>query len=190
MKFYNLIGICVVSTAVAVGSMACGDDKTYAELLTDENHYVNTFLADQRVVNHIPADTVFETGKDAPYYRLDDDGNMYMQVLNPGTPGDTVSYNQLIYFRFTRYPIASYKDGEFTSSEGNDDVMGGNYSFRFGNYELNSSYSFGSGIQTPLIYLPIDAEVNIVIKSQYGMPSEMASVMPYLYRIRYFKPKI
>lgn len=190
MKIKNLIGICATATVMAILPAGCSDNKTYAELLTDENHYVNTFLADQRVVNGIPADTIFETGENAPYYRLDEDGNMYMQVLTPGTPDNKVEQNELIYFRFTRYPIAYYKDGEFTTSDGNDDVLGGNLSFRFGNFELNSSYSFGAGIQMPLNYVPIDAEVNIVIKSQYGMPSEMSNVMPYLYHIRYFKPKI
>lgn len=190
MKIKQLFGICAATSALAVSHTACSDSKTYAELLADENHYVNAFLADQRVINNVPADTIFETGENAPYYRLDEDGNMYMQVISPGTPGNKVEQNDLIYFRFTRYPISYYKDGEFSSSDGNDDVLGGNLSFRFGNFELNSSYSFGAGIQIPLNYLPIDAEVNIVIKSQYGMPSEMANVMPYLYHIRYFKPKI
>ena len=190
MNIRNLIGIFAVTAAASFGSTACSDGKTYAELITNENHYVNAFLADQRVVNYVPADTIFETGENAPYYRLDEDGNLYMQVLTPGTPDNKAETNDLIYFRFTRYPISYYKDGEFSTSDGNDDVLGGNLSFRFGNFEINSSYSFGAGIQMPLNYLPIDAEVNIVIKSQYGMPSEMSNVMPYLYHIRYFKPKI
>lgn len=180
----------VLALGAAVSTVSCSDSKTYAELLTDENHYVNNFLADQRVINEVPADSVFEYGEDAPYYRLDEDGNLYMQVVEPGTPGEKVKYNDLVYFRFTRYNIATYADGKFSGIDGNDEVLGGNLSFRYGNYELNSSYSFGSGIQTPLAYLPIDAKVNIVIKSQYGMPSELANVVPYLYSIRYFKPKI
>lgn len=170
---------------------ACSDDETYAELLQKENMNVNRFLADHRVINEIPADTVFETGEDAPYYRLDEDGNLYMQVLDAGTKGDTVEYNELIYFRFTRYNIESYMgDNQFGSSNGNDDVLNGNYSFRFNNYQTNSSYQNGVGVQMPLHYLPVDCEVNIVIKSQYGSPSEMSYVIPFLYNIRYFRPKI
>lgn len=169
---------------------SCDDSKTYAELLTDETHYVNNYLADQRVINEIPADTVFEYGPDAPYYRMDEDGNLYMQVITPGTPGNMAKDDELIYFRCTRYNLAYYSDGKFAYSEGNDNVLGGNYSFRFNNYELNSSYSYGSGVQVPLQYLPIDATVKIVIKSQYGMPSEMSSVIPYLYSLRYYPSKI
>lgn len=177
---------------MGVGAMvsSCDDSKTYAELLTDETHYVNKYLADQKVINSIPEDTVFITGPDAPYYRLDDEGNLYMQVVEPGTPGNMAEVNELLYFRFTRYNLAYYNNGEFGSSEGNDNVLGGNYSFRFGNYELNSSYSFGQGVQAPLMYVPVDAVVKIVVKSQLGMPSEMSYVIPYLYSIRYFRPKI
>lgn len=190
MKLIHILGASALAAALSLGASSCSDSKTYAELLADENHYVNSFLADQRVINSIPADTVFEYGEDAPFYRLDEDGNLYMQVIDPGTPGEKVSYNDLVYFRFTRYNIATYADGVFGSSDGNDAVLGGNLSFRYGNFELNSSYSYGSGIQTPLQFLPIDAQVNIVIKSQYGMPSEMSNVIPYLYSIRYFRPKI
>lgn len=190
MNIKNLVKFITLAFVSAIALSSCSDNKTYAELLTDENHYVNCFLADHRVVNSIPADTVFEYGSDAPYYRLDEDGNLYMQVVNPGTKGEKVKYNDLIYFRFTRYNLAYYDNGELPTAEGNDEVLGGNLSFRYGNYEINSSYSYGQGIQTPLMYLPIDAQVNIVIKSQLGMPSEISYVTPYLYSIRYFKPKI
>lgn len=179
-----------LAAAFIMGISSCSDRKTYAELLTDENHYVNAFLADQRVVNEVPEGNKFETGPNAPYYRMDEDGNIYMQVVDAGTPGDTVAQNELIYFRFTRYPISTYKDGEFSASEGNDDVLVGNYSFRFGNFELQSSYSFGEGIQIPLSYLPIDCQVNLVVKSQLGMPAEISNVQPFLYTLRYFRPKI
>lgn len=184
---YTSIAIAII----AASSLAsCSDDKSYAELLNEENAYVNCFLADHKVVDHIPADTVFECGPDAPYYRLDEDGTLYMQVLDAGTPGNKVKYDEQIYFRFTRSNIATYKDGEFGSSEGNDAVLNGNYSFRYGNYQISSSYNNGVGIQVPLNYLPVDCNVNIVIKSQYGVPSEIAYVIPYLYNIRYFRPKI
>lgn len=180
----------VAALVMAVGATSCDDNKSYAELLTDENMYVNNFLANQRVVNSIPADTVFECGEDAPYYRLDEDGMLYMQVLEPGTPGNRVKDDEQIYFRFTRYNLATYDNGEFGSSEGNDDVLNGNLSFRYNNYQITSSYNFGPGIQAPLEYLPVDCVVNIVIKSQYGMPTEMSYVIPFLYNIRYFRPKI
>lgn len=177
-----------MASAAVVSS--CEDSKTYAELLQDENHYVNNFLADQRVINYIPEDHNFETGPDAPYYRLDDDGNLYMQVVSPGTPGDTVAYNDLIYFRFSRFALQGYENGTFSTSSGNDPVLGGNYSFRYGNYENPSSAAYGQGIQMPLMYLPVDAQVNIIIKSQYGFPDELAYVQPYLFSVRYFRPKI
>ena len=190
MKITKLIGSLAFALFAMASATSCSDDKTYAELLTDETHYTNAFLANQRVVGEVPADSVFEWGPDAPYYRLDEDGNLYMQVVEPGTKGDKAQYNDLIYFRFTRYPLSTYANGEFGAWEGNDDALGGNYSFRFGNFELQSSYNFGEGIQVPLQFLPVDAVVNIVIKSQQGWPNEMSNVQPYLYSVRYFRPKI
>lgn len=189
MKFSKILSLTAASVMLVTSAASCSDSKTYAELLTDETHYVNAYLADQRVIDEIPADSVFEYGENAPYYRIDEDGGMYMQVINPGTPGNDVKSNELIYFRFTRYNMQSYIDGKFEQAEGNDDVLGGNLAFRYGNYELSSSYSYGSGIQKPLEFLPVDCQVNIIIKSQYGMPSEMSNVIPWLYSLRYYRPK-
>ena len=69
---------------VAVTSFSCSDGKTYAELLTDETRNVNAFLANQKVIIEIPEDSVFEVGEDAPYYQIDPEGNVYMQVLSVG----------------------------------------------------------------------------------------------------------
>ena len=61
MKPNYIIRILWATALAALATLgACSEGKSYAELLTDENHYVNNFLADQTVVLDIPADTVFE----------------------------------------------------------------------------------------------------------------------------------
>ena len=74
-KLRNIFALIAVAAA-AWTFTGCNDTKSYAERLADETKYINAFLADQRVVGHIPADSVFEVGPNAPYYRLDEDGNV------------------------------------------------------------------------------------------------------------------
>ncbi|MCH5246867.1 MAG: DUF4827 family protein [Muribaculaceae bacterium] len=184
-----ILSLTVITCSVFV---SCNDSKSYAELLTDENHACNAFLADQRVENEIPADSVFEIGEDAPYYRIDEEGNLYMQVLDAGDPNDKAEYDDLIYFRFMRLNLSDlYFYGEDAVSwNGNADNMASSpTSFRFQNYTLSSSSQYGVGIQAPLNFLGIGCRVNIVIKSQYGMTEELAYVIPFLYNIRYFRPQ-
>lgn len=198
---YTTTFMALAALGASVWLTSCEDSKSYAELLADENKATNLFLVNQRVELSIPADTVFQTGINAPYYQLDEEGNVFMQVLNPGTPGNKAEIDQLIYFRFMRYSLYNYSwdgttpntagyYGTFTGGEGNDSNMtSADTSFRFGNTTSSSSTQWGEGIQMPLIYLPIDCEVNIVIKSQYGLYSEQANVIPFFYSIRYFKPQ-
>ena len=116
---------------------------------------------------------------------------MYMQVLKTGDLKDKATDNQLIYFRFMRYNLNYYAGGVLPDGEGNAEDMENYYTaFRFGNYTLSSSSQYGAGLQMPLYYLGIDCEVNIVIKSQYGLTSEISNVIPYLYNVRYFKSQI
>lgn len=178
-------------TAVALSS--CSSRKSYAQLLADENISTNAFLADQRVIPYEQRDSTFtfECGADAPYYQLDEDGSVFMQVLNPGTPGNRVKDDQLIFFRFMRYSLYNYSDGELGDGQGNSQaIAASDASFRFNNFSSYNSYQWGTGLQMPLVYLPIDCEVNVVIKSQMGLYNEIANVVPYLYNIRYFKSQI
>lgn len=55
--------------ALALGALlltGCEDSKSYAEKLNDENKAVNLFLADNKVIDHIPADSLFEHGTMLP----------------------------------------------------------------------------------------------------------------------------
>lgn len=178
-----------VMAVVAVSLQSCSDSKSYAELLSDENKAVNLYLSNYRVETEIPADTVFETGSDAPYYQLDDEGNVYMQVLRAGDrKNQKAEDDQLIYFRYTRYSLTYYYNYGEMRGEGNSTNMGyQSTSFRFGNTSLSSTTQYGSGIQMPLYYLGIDCEVNLIVKSQLGFTSEIASVNPYMFNLRYFK---
>lgn len=188
MKFIYKLSF--IATVCLLVFSSCNDGKSYAELLDEENKSVNIFLSNQRVVGYVPTDSVFEVGEDAPYYKMDDDGNIYMQVLNVGDKNDKAKQNQLIYFRFMRYNLNEYAQGIEPEGEGNANNLGLVDSFRFENYTLSSSAQYGSGIQLPLLYLGIGCEVNLVIKSQYGFTSEISNVIPYKYHIRYFKSQI
>jgi len=163
---------------------SCSDGKSYAQLLNEEDMYTNNFLADQHVELAIPADTVFEVGPNAPYYRLDDDGMLYMQVLKAGTKDNRVEDDEQIYFRYTRYPLALYSNGELPTGEGNNISLSPAW-FRYNNFQIQTSYQWGQGVQMPLRYLPVDCEVNIVIKSQMGITDESANVQPYLWKLTY-----
>lgn len=175
-------------TLTAVVASSCSDKKSYADLLNEEDHAVNYFLAQHRVINEIPEDSVFEYGADAPYYRIDEDGNVYMQVIEPGTKSDKAVDDELIYFRYTRYNLNLYmRENEWIGDGNSNDMTGSPTSFRFNNFTLSSSSAYGAGIQMPLHYLGIDCEVNVVIKSQYGLSAEIASVVPFMYNLRYFR---
>lgn len=190
-KMRHPIKAIIALFALAAVAASCSDDKSYADLLDMETKYINAYLANQRVVGDVPPDSVFETGPDAPFYRMDQDGNVYMRVVTPGTPGNKAKEGDLIYFRTMRYALNQYKDGVLPEGDGNaEDMNIGDYNFRFMNYELSSSAQWGQGIQTPLYYLPVDAVVQLVIRSQWGLTSEISNVIPYLYTVRYYRSKV
>lgn len=182
----------LIISAISLLVVSCESGRSYAELLQTENQAVNRFLADQKVVADIPADSVFEVGPDAPYYQIDSEGNVYMQVLAVGS-GDDVKDDQLVYFRFLRYNLNFYSGSlAALTPEGNEnDLTQAPTSFRYQNFTLPSSSEWGSGLQLPLTFLKkLNCEVNVVVKSQYGWSSEISYVQPYLYHVRYYPSRI
>jgi len=190
MNFKSILFI--LSGLLLVGLSSCSDSESYADLLNKERHAANAYLANFRVVNEIPNDTVFEVGKDAPYYRIDAEGNVYMQVIKAGDrKADKAKTSDRIYFRYMRYNLYYWHTYGTMIGEGNEsDMDAAPTYFLFGNYSLTSSSQWGYGIQLPLTYLGVDSEVNLIIKSQYGWTSEIANVQPYLYHVRYFRNQI
>lgn len=168
--------------------VSCSESESYSDMLRDEEHAVNWWLAQRRVSASVPADSVFECGPDAPYYRMDEDGHVYMQVINPGSKKRPVKGDR-VYFRFMRTNIKNLYDGVPTEPEGNADSFGGSAptSIIYGNTELTSSTMYGEGIQVPLDYLGYDCEVNLVLKSYQGFIADQTECVPYVLNIRYFK---
>lgn len=171
---------------------SCSKTESYSDLLKKEQRSSNWFLAQQKVCNEIPADSIFLEGKDAPFYRMDDDGYIYMQVIKSGSREIPVT-GATVYFTYTRYNIDTmYADNttDVAPTDGNQDnfinSVGDTY-FIYNNYSVSSSYQYGSGIQLPLSYLGYNSEVNILLKSYYGFAADNTTCIPFLVNIRYFK---
>lgn len=178
----------LAAVIVLLATAACSKSKSYSEMLRDEEKATNWWLANQKIVNEVPADSVFLTGKDAPFYKLDEDGYIYMQVINPGDPAKKAKKGQQVFFRYMRTNILELYRGNNPQPSGNaNDVGGGNStSFRFEDLSASTSLQFGAGIQMPLRYLGLDCEVNLVLRSYYGFNGETGQCQPYIYNIKYY----
>ncbi len=190
LNIMSLSSLFVIASATLTG---CNDDRSYAELLDEEDKSVNRYLVNQIVIDQIPADSVFEVGENAPYYRLDDDATVYMQVLEVGDKERPVT-NDRVYFRFIRYNLNYYKEGETMTGSGNADnvapgAIGPTY-FLFNNYSSTASSQWGVGLQMPMRFLGWNAKVNLIVKSRSGLTNEETTVVPYLYTLTYYKPQI
>lgn len=170
---------------------SCDHSKSYSELLRDEEKAVNAFLAQRQVELQIPEDSIsFKTGEDAPFYKLDEDGYVYMQVIDKGDINDRVEAEDVVYFRFSRQNINMIYQGEDAPVEGNaNDVSYGSTYFLYQNTTLSNSTSWGTGIQMPLRFFGYGCEVNLVLKSYYGFAADQTYCIPYIINVKYFKPE-
>lgn len=192
-RMFKLNSVLLLGLTALVMLAGCNNDQTYADRLNEERNAVNAYLANHRVVMSVPADSVFEVGENAPFYRIDPDGNVYMQVLNAGDrKNDRARTSEPIYFRYSRYNLATwYADGTWSITSGNENTMDAvSCSFNYADYTLPSSSQWGYGLQYPLLFLGVECEVNLVIKSQYGFTNEISLVTPFFYHVRYYHSQI
>lgn len=193
--FLLLLGALMLMTG------SCSKSQSYSELLRNEEKACNWFLSSRNVELELPEDakdliTVESLdeygepyGENAPFYRLDSEGYVYMQVVTADF-GEMVAQGDLVYFRFERESINDMYDGIETTPNGNGDYLpNGTTSFVYKNTYLSSTTTWGTGIQMPLTYLGYGSEVNLVLKSYYGFTEEQSYCIPYFINLKYFKPE-
>lgn len=202
MKIYNkFLTSSLALTLLVVISTGCSKSQSYSELLRDEEKACNWYLSNRNVSLELPENNLdlitSETlnseglpyGDDAPFYKLDDDGYVYMQIVSADFK-DMVEIGDLVYFRFVRESIKDLYEGYTVSPGGNGDYLpNGATSFVYKNTYLSSSTTWGTGVQMPLQYVGYNSEVNLVLKSYYGFADEQSYCIPYIMNIRYFKPE-
>ena len=179
--------------AVVCCTSSCSDNKSYAEQLADERVAVNLFLAGKKVINEIPADSILQTGKDAPYYRIDENGNVYLQVISNTGLDQRPKTDELIYFRYMRFNIVDWcvhGEDDITLVGTMNDMNNPTTYFLYDNYSVDVSSQYGEGIQLPLKFVGMGSEVNVIIRSQVGISDEIADVQPYHWHIRYYRSKV
>ncbi len=183
-----------LAVALAFILASCSKTESYTDLLKKEQRASNWFLAQHTVCNEIPADSVFLEGENAPYYKMDDDGYVYMQVIKSPAKAERKfpKTDEQVYFTYTRWNVEDmYSNNTFeVTGTGNQDNFAGvavNTYFIFNNYSVSSSSQWGSGIQIPISYLGFNSEVNILLKSYYGFSSDNVTCIPYKVNMRYFK---
>lgn len=184
----SIFGVALLSITISLGG--CKDSESYSDLLRDEEKAVNWFMAQQEVLLDIPEDGNFEVGEDAPYYKMDEDGHVYMQVISKGDMDDRPEKGDKVYFRFSREDLKTlYETGE-TSSYGNADNLNsglGSTYFFYGNTTYPSTTQYGTGIQLPMDYFGYYSEVNLILRSYQGFTTDQSQCIPYKYTVQYYK---
>lgn len=182
----------LVAFAAPLISGGCSDSESYSDLLRDEEKAVNWYLADQKVEVNLPPDNNFITGEDAPFYKLDEDGYVYMQVINKGDMENRAQTGDRVYFIFSGRNIKNLYETGFAAVEGNSGTITSSTSsfyFIYGDMSVTSSTTFGSGIQMPLDYLGYFSEVNLIVKSYAGFNDTQSTCLPYVMNVKYLKPE-
>ncbi len=156
--------------------LSCDDNKTYAELLEQEENAINKFLDGYQIAD-IPDDgkSFITTGgkwddTSAPFYKLDE--GVYMQVVATGDMDDKAKEGEEIQ-------IIADRTGLLTMSA----LSSINGSFRYG-YSSPYLY-FGYGVEKPLKYLGVNSKVRLIVPSKQGTQSEATAVQPILWDITY-----
>lgn len=186
LKYFGLPAI----LALLMLSSGCSKSKSYTELLNEEERATNWYLSGFRVENTIPADSVFETGENAPFYRMDDDGYLYMQVIDAGDMSKRPKTGDAVYMRYERYNIRTMFQNQSVDVAGNGNTGGSTFDpvpFLYGTYDTPQNLELGNGIQYPLIYLGYGCHVNLVLRSYLGFRGDQSQCIPYLVKVRYFK---
>ena len=181
-------GAIFMLASILIGAGGCSKSQSYADLLKEEEKACNWFLSEQRVETEIPADGNFEMGENAPFYKMDDEGYIYMQVISRGE--EKVADGDRVYFLYERWNIETmWKLGVSQSDSNKMNGSLSRYYFFKGDTSSGNGALFGTGLQLPLDYLGYHSEVNLVLKSYEGFSTDQTECIPYLINVKYLKPE-
>ncbi len=146
------------------------------------------YLSKFDVIDQLPAIGDIQVGSVAPFYKLNPEGTVYMQVVRMGA-GPAATADEQIYFRFLRYNLLYYlENGVLPNSQGNGNSLTQDVTYFELGSDKPSTLQWGAAIQMPMLLgLPDDSEVNLVAASEAGFAGETNSVTPFLYNIRYYR---
>lgn len=188
MKYITKHILTLIAVLPMILAVSCNDAESYSDLLKKQEKAVNYFLANQYVETTLPEDNNFIEGEDAPYYKMDEEGNVYMQVIESGNPREIPSAGDRVYFRFKQMNILNYWEANYIAWSGNaDNPASDATTFLYDNYTLSSTSQYGTGIQLPLKYVGYNSYVRLVLKAEAGFTVNQTQCVPYLMEIRYFK---
>lgn len=161
---------------------------TIEDLKKTEQRAIKKYLSKFDVVDELPVIDKIQVGSVAPFYKLNADGTVYMQVVRMGT-APAATQGEKVYFHFLRYNLLSYlENGFLPAGEGNANDISKPATFFELDFKDPAKSPWGYAIQMPMLSgLPVDSEVNLLVASEAGPTSEIANIIPFLYNISYYK---
>lgn len=88
-----------------------------AEKILEEKHISVTNPEYDKKFSEVLDSMINNPSIDAPFYRMDEDGDVYMRVVKTGDMDDRPEFNDLVYLRLTRYNLQEY-DGKLPEGYG------------------------------------------------------------------------
>ncbi|MBO4985279.1 MAG: DUF4827 domain-containing protein [Bacteroides sp.] len=193
--FYFLIALVGLSAAFN----ACDDNKTYAEMLEEEEDAIQSYIKDNNI--KVISQSAFHANDsmtdvaENEYVHLAN--GVYMQIVDKGSenPADTVKHNDLVLVRFLEYDILErdstltnfYEPGvvdEFKYVISSSSVSG---IFLYGVMLEYYGSDVPAGWLAPLSYVRNNAHVKLIVPSKMGHSTAMSYVTPYFYDIQKYQ---
>lgn len=150
----------------------CDDEKTYSELLSDEEDAIRSFLKSKEVSTVLPKDTVFADS--TIFYALPK--GVYMRVIHQDNevmakPG------AYVYIRYKRTNLLT---NVTLNMNWNTPIT-----YVYFIYKNPAMTGMGEGIEIPLAYVGKNSEIELLVPSKVGGVADASAVTPVLYRLKY-----
>lgn len=150
------ISLILISLLTVFSFSSCSSDEPENDVVKKNNDAFNYFLSQYKVIKDIP--TSLETGENAPFYQIDKDGFIFLQVIE--NKGIMTKDNEKIYFRYSTFSLISYFETHVWPKPTATDETDFDISDSFLTY--NSTSTIPTII--PLNYVGNESRVNIAVR--------------------------